>query len=108
MGEAAMNGFVPLGTNYDPRPLQAGVFSGPPESASLHCFYSPSWPRHERYCSTHHNRGGVRMMLSLVTRSGVQCLGRADGTNMASPVAHVHEGAKVDGDDDSEDEHKHT
>lgn len=48
------------------------------------------------------------MMLSLVTRSGVQCLGRADGTNMASPVAHVHEEAKVDGDDDSEDEHKHT
>lgn len=50
MGDAAMDGFVPLRTNHDIRPLQAVKGCSPPGSTSLHDFDSPSWPRHDRRC----------------------------------------------------------
>lgn len=68
MGDAAMDGFVPLRTNHDVRPLQAVKVGSPPGSRSLHDFDSPSWPRHERRCFQGDQRRGGRMMLSLVAR----------------------------------------
>lgn len=74
-----------LFTQYQTRsPSSAGsVLSGPSESPSLHWFYSPPWPGHERYEFKRDKRRGGRTMLSVVARSG-QSLESADSTNMAS------------------------